>query len=246
MSPPNRPRSIASPSASTDRPDGERRLSRRTFVAAGSATALVSLAGCSAVVDFLADFALQDVNVFNGADQSVSGTIEITDSDGEVVLEEEFDLEEEPEDGEETDQENPALVQYDDVFGDEGDYEVTVALDEPLEDAGDENGSGDSNESDGNETDSEADATSESDVDANESDAANDTDESAAANDTDENDGAGEDDGETQTGPSKTDTVTIENADEEKLAVGIAQEGPADLLSYHVIEDFSDLGDEFE
>ncbi|WP_339105180.1 hypothetical protein [Haloterrigena salinisoli] len=257
MSPPNRPRSTATPSASTDRSRTDRLLSRRTFVAAGSATALVSLAGCSAVADFLADMALQEVNVFNGADQSVSGTIEVVDPDDETVLEETFDLEAPPED-DESDENTEATVQYDDVWTGTGDYEVTVALDDPLEE---ETNDGSSESDAGNET-NESESTADETL-ANESDGANvSEDESTVVEDADgetdgnetggnetdgnETDGENETDDPSQSGPSKTDTVSVDNTDEQSLVIGIAQDGPADLISYHVIEDFSDLEDEFE
>ncbi|NUC73824.1 hypothetical protein HTZ84_16200 [Haloterrigena sp. SYSU A558-1] len=243
MSPPNRPRSTATPSASTDRSRTDRLCSRRTFIAAGSATALASLAGCSAVADFLADMALQEVNVFNGADESVSGTIEVVDPDDETVLEETFDLEASSED-DESDENTEATAQYDDVWTDSGDYEVTVALDDPLE----EGTTDDSSDDSGNETNetNESDSTADEEL-ANasvedgdvEPDAANETDGNETDNETDSDDPS-------QSGPSKTDTVSIDDTDEQSLVIGIAQDEPADLISYHVIEDFSDLEDEFE
>ncbi|WP_226039982.1 hypothetical protein [Natrinema sp. DC36] len=235
MSPPNPPKSTATPSASTDRSRIDRLCSRRTFIAAGSTTALVSLAGCSAIADFLADMALQEVNVFNGADQSVSGSIEIVDPDDETVLEETFDLEEEPEEDEETGDSNEALAQYDDVWTATGDYEVTVALDAPL------GTNDDSSEDDGNETNESegAEPTPVEDADGNETDGSEIDGNETDGNETDPDDPS-------QSGPSKTDTVSVDDTDEQRLVIGIAQEGPADLISYHVIEDFSDLEDEFE
>ena len=239
MSPPNRPPSIATPSESesTDRSSTGSRLTRRTFVAAGSTTALVSLAGCSAVVDFLGDLALQDVNVFNGAEQSVSGSIEVVDPDDETVLEETFDLEEESDDDDD-EQDDEATAQYDDVWTDAGDYEVTVTLDEPIDGAGSEDDEN-QNESNENETDADLEADS-SDVD---SDAAEDAENETAENETAENETDSDD---SPVGPSRTDTVTVDDTEEQNLVIGIAQDGPAELISYHVIEDISDLEDEFE
>ena len=259
MSPPNHPQSAATPSTSTDRSRTDHLCSRRTFIAAGSTTALVSLAGCSAVADFLADMALQEVNVFNGADESVSGTIEVVDSDDETVLEETFDLEASSED-DESDENTEATAQYDDVWTGTGDYEVTVALDEPLE----EGTTDDSSDESGNETNetNESESTADEEL-ANESDGANESeDESTPVEDADgetdgnetdgnetdgnETDGENETDEPSQSGPSKTDTVSIDDTDEQSLVIGIAQDKPDDLISYHVIEDFSDLEDEFE
>lgn len=73
-------------------------LSRRAFAVGATAT-LASLAGCTALVDRIGDAVLEDVNMLNGTEQRLVGSIEVTDPDGEVVLEESFDLPSESEDG---------------------------------------------------------------------------------------------------------------------------------------------------
>ena len=78
-------------------------VTRRRLLAAGGAVGATALAGCSAVVDFLAGLVLQDVNVFNGTPREMSGTIRVEEPNDEVVLDEAFtiganeDAEDEPE-----------------------------------------------------------------------------------------------------------------------------------------------------
>ncbi|QSX00809.1 hypothetical protein [Haloterrigena alkaliphila] len=208
----DRPDSTGTP-ASPDRNSGL--VSRRTFVAAGGTAALTSLAGCSALVDFVADFALKEVNVFNGASRPVNGTVEIVDPAGDVVFEESFALAaNKGDDGAEaSDDESAAL--YDDVWTETGDYEVSVELEERLE------------------------STSSDDGDAENG---TDTNSTAEENGSAEQDSA--DTGASGSGTSATDTVTIENTEEERLVIGLAQDDPDELIGFHVIEDLSDLEDE--
>lgn len=67
-------------------------LSRRGLLAAGAGAGTLALAGCSQVLDFLAGFILEDVNVFNGVTKQVSGSIEVRDPGDEAVLNESFSL----------------------------------------------------------------------------------------------------------------------------------------------------------
>ncbi|WP_090507765.1 hypothetical protein [Natronorubrum sediminis] len=166
---------------------------------------MASVAGCSSAVDFLADMTLEEVNVFNGADEPISGTIEIVDPDGDVALEESFDLERDR-DGD--DEDNDGAAFYDDTWSEAGEYEVSVELEDEPDEASDDGESADDGE--------------------------------------DNDDGDDGDDNATPLGPERTDTVTIDDPDEERLVVGIAQEGPGELISFHIIEDFSELEDEFE
>ncbi|APX97426.1 hypothetical protein SAMN05421809_3509 [Natronorubrum daqingense] len=187
--------------SSTHRPVS-RQFTRRRVLTVGTTAAVASVAGCSSAVDFLADMTLEEVNVFNGADEPITGTIEIVDPDGEVALEESFDLERDR-DGD--DEDNEAAAFYDDTWSDAGEYEVSVELEDEPDEASDDGESADDGE--------------------------------------DSDDG---DDNDTPLGPERTDTVTVDDPDEERLVVGIAQEGPGELISFHVIEDFSELEEEFE
>jgi hypothetical protein len=76
----------------------------------------------------------EDVNVINNTDQTVTGSITVTDPNDETVLEETFELVSgndtetaTPQTGTETDS---AAVRYEDVFTTAGEYTVSVTLDE--------------------------------------------------------------------------------------------------------------------
>lgn len=119
-----------------------RTIGRRRLLAVGASTCAISLAGCSAVADFLGGMFLEDVNVFNGTDRELTGSIEVLDPNGDVVLDETFELpagddgddgDDAGDDGdpeEEIDEESLGL--YEDVLTDPGEYTVSVALDEAV------------------------------------------------------------------------------------------------------------------
>lgn len=216
MSPRRSTDSTVAPSASNDRGRSGPALSRRAVIAAGGTAALVSLAGCSAIVNSLGEMALKDVNIFSGADRSVSGTIELVDPNGEVVLEETFDLQQQS-DSSENQENNDGTARYGDVWTDAGDYEASVELDVSL--ANDSNSTA-SNESTGNA-----------------SDAGTDTGNESADNSSTAETGAAETGG----GTSAAETVTVANPEEEHLVVGIDQDGTDALIGFHVIEKLSDL-----
>ena len=70
-----------------------RQFGRRRLLAAGTAAATVGLAGCTRAVNYSVDPALEDVNLFNGTDQQLSGSITITDPEESTALDEEFAVE---------------------------------------------------------------------------------------------------------------------------------------------------------
>jgi hypothetical protein len=110
-----------------------RLLNRRTFLTAGASAGAAALAGCSAIADFIAGFVLQDANVFNGTDQAVTGTIEVVDPNDETVLDEPFDLQagtDNTDSGNGGDSNQQSAAVYDDVLTDNGDYDVSITLDE--------------------------------------------------------------------------------------------------------------------
>ncbi|MXV62600.1 hypothetical protein GS429_11095 [Natronorubrum sp. JWXQ-INN-674] len=111
---------------------GSRSRSRRAFLALGASASTVALAGCASVANFLADMVLDDVNVFNGTDRERSGSIEITDPDGTVVLEERFEIAPEDEDDDNDVDEDSGEV-YEDVFTGDGEYVVSIELDDDSE-----------------------------------------------------------------------------------------------------------------
>lgn len=111
-------------------------VDRRTVLAVGASVGAAALAGCSQIADFIAGFVLEDVNVINATDREIAGAIEVTDPDGEVALDEEFDLQASQEDteteGGDGGNDQPAEEAsglYGGVFTGEGEYEVTVELD---------------------------------------------------------------------------------------------------------------------
>lgn len=107
-------------------------LTRRTFAAIGASAVTTALAGCSTVGDFLGGYLLDDVNVFNVTDGRITGEIEVTDPDGEVVLDEEFDLPPDKETEENGEEDDSATV-YEEVLTATGEYTVGVELDDDSE-----------------------------------------------------------------------------------------------------------------
>lgn len=106
-------------------------IRRRGFLAAGATGLGVALAGCSAVADFLGGVFLKDVNVFNGTDSRLAGSIQVLDPNGDVVLEESFDIPSgEDSDDEEADEESMGI--YEDVLTDAGEYTVSIELDDEV------------------------------------------------------------------------------------------------------------------
>ncbi|MFC5136562.1 MULTISPECIES: hypothetical protein [Haloferacaceae] len=104
---------------------------RRRFLAVCGAGLLGGTAGCTAVVDHLADIALGDVNLFNETDTVLTGTVTLVDPSDETVLSESFELPPDTDD-EETDEENDedGVKAYEDVWTETGTYEASIELDE--------------------------------------------------------------------------------------------------------------------
>ena len=111
--------------------------SRRKFLAAGTATVTLAVAGCARVADWIADQVLEDVNIFNETDRQVRGTIELENSDGEKRLDESFRLappEDEDDAGESNeDAGDPNLGTYADVWTEAGEYHVTILLESAID-----------------------------------------------------------------------------------------------------------------
>jgi len=112
-------------------------IDRRTVLATGAGLATAALAGCAQIADFLAGFVLKDVNVINGTDRPIAGSIEVTGPSGDVLLDETFDLEatqdgtgdgttDGGDGGDQPDEAASGL--YGGVFDGEGDYGVAVEL----------------------------------------------------------------------------------------------------------------------
>jgi len=78
--------------------------------------------GCSAVADFVGDQILGEVNVLNQLDRNVKGSVTVVDPAGDTALAETFDVPSKEEPGEGN------VANYADVWGDTGDYEISVEL----------------------------------------------------------------------------------------------------------------------
>lgn len=100
--------------------------SRRQLLAAGGTAVLTAVAGCSSVVDLIADQFLEDVNVFNETEQQLSGTIQVIGPADETVLSEAFDLS--PTENDDDDDGSTAI--FEDVWTESGPYEAVLELDD--------------------------------------------------------------------------------------------------------------------
>ena len=120
-------------------PSDHTRLSRRRFLAAGTATATVAVAGCARLADWIADQVLEDVNVFNETGRRVEGTIRVERPGGTAQLDESFVLDPSDGDGNSSTNEsdgdgaNQGLDTYADVWSESGEYEVAVEVAAPIE-----------------------------------------------------------------------------------------------------------------
>ncbi|MFC5278436.1 hypothetical protein ACFPM1_06645 [Halorubrum rubrum] len=103
---------------------------RRRFLAACGVGFFGSTAGCTTIVNSLADLALGDVNLFNETENVLTGTVTITGPGDETVLSESFELPPESDD-DDTDENNDedGVTAYEDVWTEPGTYEASVELD---------------------------------------------------------------------------------------------------------------------
>lgn len=115
-------------------PSTDTSRSRRAVLATSGTAILAATAGCSALFDFIGEQFLEDVNVFNETERRVDGSLTVTGPSGDTVLDEQFDLQptESTADTESQDGGNAAF--YADVWADSGDYDLTVTLNDPIED----------------------------------------------------------------------------------------------------------------
>lgn len=103
----------------------------------------LTVAGCDGGVEGFVDWVLsgtgfEKVNVANGSDRPVSGTLTVADPVGRQVLADSFQLE--PDEGGSfqvnlTVEDEPALATYNAAFQEAGSYDVSLELDEPLDGA---------------------------------------------------------------------------------------------------------------
>jgi|GEM_PF-573551 len=100
-------------------------VSRRAVLATGGTALAATLAGCSGVLDFVGDQVLGQVNVFNGTDRRIAGSIAVSGPDGDSRLDETFELI-----SSQTDSgDGQSATVYDDVWDGAAAYEVDVELD---------------------------------------------------------------------------------------------------------------------
>lgn len=104
--------------------------SRRQFLACSGAVLTAGTAGCTGIVNSLADLALGDVNVFNETNDTLTGTVTITDSADETVLSESFELPPASDDDDDPEEDTEdGMTAYEDIWTDSGTYEASVELD---------------------------------------------------------------------------------------------------------------------
>jgi hypothetical protein len=110
-------------------------LSRRRFVTGAGTLAIASVAGCTGVVDRIAEVALGEVNLFNQTDTTVAGSITVTDSTDDTVLSESFELAPSTTGADEdAETEGDDHAAYDDVWNGSGTYGARLELAEAVRD----------------------------------------------------------------------------------------------------------------
>ena len=103
-------------------PSGGVSTTRRRFLAASGTALLTAVAGCSAIADFIGDQILKEVNILNQMDQDIEGSVTVIDPAGDTALNETFNAPSKEDPGEGN------IATYGDVWGDTGDYEISVEL----------------------------------------------------------------------------------------------------------------------
>jgi hypothetical protein len=93
-----------------------------------------STAGCTSIIDGLAELALGDVNLFNETGVVLTGKLTITAPSDETVLSETFELPPESSDDDPPEEdEEDGMIAFQDVWTESGAYEITVELDSDSE-----------------------------------------------------------------------------------------------------------------
>jgi hypothetical protein len=116
-----------------------RSVGRRRVLAVGAGAVATAAAGCSAIVGFISGLVLEEVNVFNMTDSQLRGSVEVTGPAGDSILDSEFDLAPEREEGGEnssgsnnsdggSNASEDTVATYADVLTETGEYTVGVEL----------------------------------------------------------------------------------------------------------------------
>jgi hypothetical protein len=116
-----------------------RSITRRRALAVGVGAAATAVAGCSAIVGVISGLVLEEVNVFNMTATPLSGSVEVTGPGGDSILDSEFDLAPEREEGGEnstasnsssgSNASEDTVATYADVLTETGEYTASVTLD---------------------------------------------------------------------------------------------------------------------
>lgn len=110
------------------------RMSRRRFLTGTGTVLVASTAGCTSIIDGLAELALGDVNLFNETGVVLTGNLTITAPSDETVLSETFELPPESADDDPPEEdEEDGMIAFQDVWTESGAYEVTIELDSDSE-----------------------------------------------------------------------------------------------------------------
>ena len=105
------------------------RVSRRTFLAAGAAVATAAGPGCPAgPIHWFPSQLFKPVNLLNTTASALNGITTATLPTGDTVLDETFSI-----DAEEQDVDGEGSGVFGDVWTTEGSYEVSVELDDPVD-----------------------------------------------------------------------------------------------------------------
>lgn len=114
-------------------------IRRREVLGVAGGAALAGVAGCTALVDWIGDKVLGDVNIFNNTTGRITGTIVVTREDGTTVLDESFDApptedddgnNSEADEGDASTDSSDDTEVFEDVWDGSGTYEVRVRLDD--------------------------------------------------------------------------------------------------------------------
>jgi hypothetical protein len=111
--------------------DGRRQVSRRTLLAAGAGLLVTPLAGCTRVSEFIADYVVGDVNLFNLSEDRLTGSLELVGPGDEVLLDESLDLDPDAD----VEEREPTVI-YDDVLDATGPHRLDLRVEAPESDRG--------------------------------------------------------------------------------------------------------------
>ncbi|MFC7071678.1 hypothetical protein ACFQJ7_09535 [Halovenus rubra] len=104
----------------------QRSLERRTLLAVGATTLLTSITGCTRISEFVADYVVGDVNLFNLSEDRLTGSLEFIGPNGEELLAESLDLDPDAD----VEKRKPTVI-YEDVLNSTGPHRINLETDGP-------------------------------------------------------------------------------------------------------------------